>query len=261
MYNLDQYLIRESPVHKQDPRVKIIAVTALSIVILNAHIPGLLAATALALVISQLARIPLSSLVKTWRPFRLFFFILFLLYILFTPGPPLPLFPLGPVTISYPGLQLGLMQVWKFLLLVVAASILNMTTSPTEITMGLQRLLLPLGLIGISSYDIAMMVSLALRFLPTLIEEMKVVTEAQLSRGANFNPRRLTGKIRAMTFLAVPLSLNVFRRSDELIDAMEARGYQPGPRTYLQELEFTSRDWLLTGAIIVVMIAVLVCQA
>lgn len=258
MYNLNQYLLRESPVHSRDPRVKIIAVTAFSIIILQAHATGLLVATALVLAIFQLARIPMSYLLKALRPFLPFFFCLFLLYIFFTPGPPVPPFPLGMIKIGYPGLHLGLLQVWKFLLLVVAASILTMTTAPSEIIIGLQRLLQPLGIIGISSHDIAMMVSLALRFVPTLLDEMDSITKAQLARGANFNPHRMSGKIRAITYLAAPLLANIPRRCDELVDAMEARGYQSGHRTYLHELVFTRVDYLLTGAIIVVMIAALV---
>lgn len=192
------------------------------------------------------------------RPVLPFFFGLFLLYLFFTPGSPLPSFPIGPVQISYEGMYLGIFQVGKFLLLVLAASILTMTTPATEITIGLERLLRPLKYVGLSYHDIAMMVSLALRFIPTLVDEMNGISEAQLARGANFNPRRMSGKIRAISYLATPLSINIFRRCDELVDAMEARGYQRGHRTYLRELVLTSADYCLIGAFIVVVIVVLV---
>lgn len=258
MYRLGQYVFRESPVHSRDPRVKLIAVITLSIITLHVNYIGLLVASVIALAISLLARLPLGSVLRTLRPVLPFFFFLFLLYILFTPGRSLPPFPIGPVRISYEGLNLGILQVWKFLLLVVVASILTMTTTQSEITMGLERLLRPIRVTGISSHDIAMLVSLALRFMPTLLDEMNCVSEAQLARGANFNPRRMSGKIRAISYLAVPLTVNIFRRCDELVNAMEARGYQQGSRTYLRELVLSRSDYCLIAAIIVVLITVVV---
>lgn len=257
MYKLGHYFPRESAVHRRDPRVKIIAVIALSIIIMHVNAIGLLVATGMTIAVSQLALIPLKSLLKTLRPVLPFFFCLFLMYIFFTPGRPLPLFPIGLVQISYEGLHLGLLQVWKFVFLVVAASILTMTTPQSEITMGLERLLRPLVILGISSHNIAMMVSLALRFMPTLLDEMNSISEAQLARGANFNPRRINEKIKAISYLAWPLSINIFRRCNELVDAMEARGYQQGHRTYLRELVLNHADYYLIGALTVIVIAVL----
>ena len=258
MYKFGQYIPRESFVHSRDPRVKLIAVIALSIIILNVNAIGLLAVTLTAIAISQLARIPLGSLLNTLRPVLPFFFGLFLLYIFFTPGHPIPPFPIGLVQISYEGLNLGIIQVSKFLLLVVAASILTMTTTPSEITIGLEKLLRPIRITGISSHDVAMLVSLALRFMPVLLDELSSVREAQLARGANFNPHRISGKIRAISHLTVPLSVNILRRCDELVDAMEARGYQPGPRTYLRELVLSRVDYYLITAIIILTIAFLI---
>ncbi|MCB8817153.1 energy-coupling factor transporter transmembrane component T family protein [Desulfosporosinus shakirovi] len=256
MYKLGQYVYQESPVHRLDPRVKLIAVIALSIIILHVNFVGLIAASAMALAITLLARLSWGSVLKTLRPVLPFFFCLFLLYIFFTPGRPIPAFPIGPVQISYEGLNFGILQVWKFLLLVVAASILTMTATQSEITMGMERLLRPIRIIGISSHDIAMLLSLALRFMPTLLDEMNCVSQAQLARGANFNPRHLSGKIRAIRYLAVPLAINVFRRCDELVDAMEARGYQQGHRTYLRELVLSRRDYCLVAAILILLIVV-----
>jgi biotin transport system permease protein/energy-coupling factor transport system permease protein len=261
MYKLGEYVAWDSPVHRRDPRVKIIGVIALSIIILQVNFIGLLAATSMAIAVSQLAHIPFKSLLRTLRPVLLFFFCLFLMYLFFTPGDPIPPFPIGPVQISYNGLYLGLIQVWKFLLLVAAASILTMTTPQPEITIGLERMLRPIKIIGISSHDIAMMVSLALRFIPTLLDEMNSISEAQLARGANFNPRRISGRIKAITHLAAPLSLSIFRRCDELVDAMEARGYQQGSRTYLRELVLTHMDIGLITAFILLVFAVIIRHA
>jgi len=257
MFKLGQYVYQESPVHSRDPRVKIIAVIALSMVILQVNSVGLLVTSIIVMACSLLANIALKSLLKTLRPVLPFFFCLFLLYIFFTPGRPLPLFPIGPVQITYEGVGFGILQVLRFMLLVLAASILTVTTSQSEITIGLERLLRPCRIIGISSHNIAMMVSLALRFIPLLADEMNSISEAQLARGASFNPRRVSGKIRAISYLAAPLAINVFRRCDELVDAMEARGYRQGNRTYLCELVFDRIDYCLIGILIAVVIAVL----
>ncbi|AFQ43153.1 energy-coupling factor transporter transmembrane component T family protein [Desulfosporosinus meridiei] len=253
------YAYRESPVHDRDPRVKLIAVIALSIIIFKVNFFGLLVVSMITLVISLLGRLSLRSVLKTVYPVLPFFILLFLMYIFFTPGRPIPPFPIGLLQISYEGLNLGILQIWKFLLLVVAAAILTMTTSQSGITMGLERLLRPVRIVGISSHDIAMLISLALRFMPTLLDEMNSISQAQLSRGANFNPRRLSGKIRAIGYLAIPLAVNVFRRCDELVDAMEARGYQPGHRTYLHELALSRLDyWLIVGIIAALVLVVIV---
>jgi biotin transport system permease protein/energy-coupling factor transport system permease protein len=258
MYNLGQYIYKESPVHRRDPRVKIITVIALSVNILQANIIGLSAVTLLVLACSQLAGLSSKILLKNIRPFYPFFLCLFVMYILFTPGQPFMAFPIGSIQVSYEGLQIGILQVGKFILLILAASLLTMTTRQSEITMGLERLLRPLKSIGISSHNIATMLSLALRFVPALADEMKNISEAQLARGANFNPNRVSGKIKAIYFLAAPLSVSIFRRCDDLADAMEARGYQPGARTYLRELVFDRTDYCIICIVMVLFIAKLI---
>ncbi|KUG03419.1 hypothetical protein ASZ90_019207 [hydrocarbon metagenome] len=257
MYNLGQYVAIQSPVHSRDPRTKIITVIAFSIIIIQVNSIGLLVAASMVIAVSQLAHLTPGSLLKTLYPVLPFFLGLFLLYVFFTPGSPLPCFPIGPVHITYQGLYLGISQVGKFLLLVLAASVLTMTTTQSDITKGLERLLRPIRIIGISSHNIAMMVSLALRFVPALVDEMNSISEAQLARCANFNPHRLSGKIRAISYLAAPLSINIFRRCDELVDAMEARGYQQGSRTYLRELALDHTDYCIIGTNIVLLIGIL----
>lgn len=257
MYNPGQYVHRASPVHRLDPRVKIIAVTSLSIIILQVSPVGLAAVAAAAAAAALLAGISLRLLFGGLRPFLPFFFCLLGVYILFTPGSQL-LLAAGPVQISREGLYLGIFQTVRFILLVITAFLLTMTTPPAEIITGLERLSRPLGIIGISSSDLAMMMSLALRFVPTLAGEMKNISDAQLARGASFNPNRITGKIRAISRLAWPLAINIFRRCDELADAMEARGYRPGPRTCLRELVLTPAEYGLIGVLIAAVIAVFV---
>lgn len=256
MHDLGRYWPADSPVHRSDPRIKVLAVLALSILFLQVGAPGLAAAAILLMGLSLTGKIGWGMLLRTTRPVWPFFIVIFLIHTLFTPGSPILPFTSGPFTISYEGLYEGAIQVARFVLLVLAASLLTMTTSLSDLSMGLEWLLRPLKMIGISSHNIALMVNMALRFFPTLQEEMKNINEAQLARGANFNPGRLSGKIRSMVFIATPLTLNILRRSDELVEAMEARGYQPGPRTYLRELAFTKTDYTALGLVSLAVIVI-----
>lgn len=249
MHDLGRYVPVDSPVHRIDPRVKVLAVLALSITMLHLSAAGLIALTFILMGFSAIGKISWRMLLKTTRPLWIFFSILFCIYILFTPGKPILPFSTGPFTISYNGLHGGAAQVGRFILLILVASLLTMTTSLSELTLSLEWLLRPLSIVGISSHNLAMMVSMALRFFPTLQEEIISIKEAQLARGANFIPESLSGKIRAMVFVATPLTLNILRRSDQLVEAMESRGFQPGPRTYLYELAFTKTDWVALGLI------------
>ncbi len=249
MYNPYQYVPGSSLVHKLDPRTKIITVIAFSLVIMQVKLISLFAAAAFIALCSQLSKIPAAILLKTLRPVMPFFIFLFIIYIFFTAGT--PLISLGPVQITSEGLNMGILQVGKFILLVLAASVLTISTSATTLTMGLERLLRPVNKLGGSSNDIAMMLTLALRFLPTLLEEMNNINEAQLSRNSNINSLRLKGKIRSIVYLVLPLTLNFLRCCDELADAMEARGYTQGVRTNLYELILTPLDYYLTTMVII----------
>jgi ABC-type cobalt transport system, permease component CbiQ and related transporters len=258
MYNLGQYIPRESMVHNRDPRVKIIGVLVLSVIILQVNGDGLLIAAAAVAAVSLIADIKAELLLRSLRPVLPLFSVLFLLYVFLTPGQPLPIFSIGPVQISYQGLYVGIVQVGRFILLIMAASILTMTTSQSHLIIGLERLLQPLKIVGIPSQEVAMMLSLALQFIPMLVGEMENISAAQLARGANFNPRRLTGKIRAIGYLAAPLAMNTFRRCDMLVDAMESRGYRPGYRTYLYEPVMTWVDYAIICVLIIILMAAFV---
>lgn len=249
MYGLGQYYPQASLVHSLDPRVKILAVLMLSIIILQVGITGLAAATGLILLAAIAARLHMRTWFRTLRPVIPFFICLFILYIFFTPGRPLPGFPLGPIAMTFEGLFTGLVQTGKFALLILAAALLTMTTTQLDLTIGLERMLRPVKIVGLSSHEIALMISLALRFLPMLEEEMNTIKESQLARGADFNAGSIGQKMRFINYLAVPLVVSTFRRCDDLIDAMESRGYQPGSRTYLRELTFRPLDYGLLTAL------------
>ena len=251
-----QYYPLDSLVHRLDPRVKIIAVLLVSILLLKANLTGLAAAAGVFVFIGGASRTPLTAVLKSLKPVLPFFICLFILYLFFTPGSPLPYLSFGPVQVTQQGLTMAVTQVGRFLLLVAAASLFTMTTSPIEITAGLERLLRPLKVIGLSSHDLAMMISLAFRFIPEFVTELESIRQAQQARGADLHEGGITGKIRLMTGLASTLASNMLRRSDQLIDAMEARGYHPGPRTYLNQLRFRGVDYGVLAALTVVAVVV-----
>lgn len=258
MNNLIQYHPCDSPFHRLDPRVKIVAVISLSIVFLRAGMAGLGLSALILLAAAGLSRIPLLKLFRTLRPVIPFFAVLFLLYAFFTPGTVwLNMAPL-PFQVTVNGFNLAVTQVGKFLLLVMVASLLTMTTRADELTFGLERVLRPLNLFGISSHDLAMMVSLAFRFIPEVASELNTIRQAQLARGVDFDNRRWLVAMRTISYLAAPLVVNVLRRCDELVDAMESRGYDPGGRTYLHEPYLKAADFGFMAALIPLVVIIII---
>lgn len=256
MYRAGYFIPGDSFLHRRDPRVKILAGAVISLVILRSGVPQLLAWTALLLITASLARLPWPALAANLRPVLPFFALLFLVYALFTPGLPLVNIPHVPLQITYSGLYTGMQQVGRFLLLVLAAALMIMTTSPADLNLGIERLLRPLGVLGISSHELALMLSLALRFLPSLVQETETIRMAQAARGAGLNPPGWRRRIGRINQLVMPLAASLVRRSDELVLAMEARGYRPGPRTYLRELTWGPADFgMLLGVVLVAVLS------
>ncbi len=233
MIKLGQYQPGDTTVHRLDPRVKIVAVVALSLLIFTATPAGIALITlALAALIRE-ARLGLARTAAALRPVAFFMALIFLVHLLWTDGKVLlSLAPL-PLAISREGLVQGAYVTWQFAGLVVSAAILTMTTLPSDLVGGIERLLRPLAWVGIPSQDIAVMIAMALRFMPMLLEEYDRIRMAQMARGADFKTGGPAVRIRAARALAVPLLLSAFRRADELAEAMEARGYRRGPRTTL----------------------------
>jgi biotin transport system permease protein len=234
----------ESVVHRRDPRVKIASVIGLSIITLGGDIFSLTMITTCLIALVPMSRLKTHQIWLALRPVTFFLGLLFLLHLIFTKGTPVPPFPDWPVTVTYEGLYTGALITWRFALLVMSAAILTMTTSPSELIMGIERLLRPFQRFGIPSHDVAVMISLALRFVPTLLDEIDRLKEAQTARGAHFNNRNLVKRTRAFISLVIPLVMSTMRRADDLALAMEGRGYRRGPRTYLKELSMSRADYL-----------------
>jgi energy-coupling factor transporter transmembrane protein EcfT len=243
MINLGQYLPGNTVVHRLDPRVKIVAVIALSLVIFGATPAEIALISFFLTAVLRTARLTLAQTLAAVRPVAIFMALIFLMHLFLTEGRPLiSLSPL-PLRITQEGLAQGAYVTWQFAGLVIGAAVLTMTTLPSDLVGGIERLLRPLARVGIPSQDIAVMIAMAFRFMPMLLEEYDRIRTAQMARGADFTSGNLVLRTRAVAALAVPLLSSAFRRADDLALAMEARGYRRGPRTTLNELKLTGTDF------------------
>jgi len=240
---LGKYVAADSPLHRLDPRTKFLATAALMMALLatEGFSPLLLASPFVALLIA-LSRVPVGMVLKNLRPFLWLFFFTIALHALLTPGATLWRLPWLDRPVTVEGVQLGLFFSLRLAAVVLIASLLTLTTTPMELTDGLESLLSPLRRFGFPAHELAMMVSIALRFIPVLVEEAERLHKAQLARGADFggNPLR---RVRNLLPLLVPLFLSAFARADRLALAMESRCYRGGEgRTRYRELRFARGD-------------------
>jgi len=239
---LGQYFPAESVIHRLDPRVKIMLTLAYIVVIfLIRNFVGygvLLAATVF---VVWLSKVPPKFMLKGLRP--LLFFILFtaILNLFMTDGH--EIFRLGFIRITYEGVVGAVFMVLRITFLIVASSLLTLTTTPIRLTDGLERLLNPFKKIGLPAHELAMMMTIALRFIPTLLEETDKIMKAQSARGSDFESGNVFRRAKAMIPILVPLFISAFRRADELATAMECRCYRGGEgRTRLNALKMTELD-------------------
>lgn len=255
---IGQYFPGESPIHRLDPRTKILITFAYSVLIFFPRewegFTAMALFTAAGLVIS---RVPLSFIFRGMRPILIFFAITATLNLFLTPGETV-LWQWGRLTITHEGLVLSVQAIVRLLLLITTASLLTLTTSPIVLTDGMERILRPFQRIGVPAHELALMMTIALRFIPTLAEELDRIMRAQAARGAEFTRGSIMARARALIPVMVPLFVAAFRRADELATAMEARGYRGGAgRTRMKELHYTWLDPVAGAAFTMLSILVL----
>lgn len=238
MIALGQYVKGDSPGHRLDARVKILATVVISLLIFNARGGEILLVSVFILAFCLISRLKFSSVLKAFRPLLWFAALLFALHLFFTDGTALFTVPLLPLKITREGLSRGLIISWQFIALAISGVILTMTTSPSDMVHSLEHLLSPLKRLRIPVSDIALMVSMSLRFVPTFLQEYERIKTAQIARGSAMETGTLTGKIKGIAALIIPLMLSALRRADDLTEAMEARGYARGSRTTLHTPRF-----------------------
>ena len=253
-----QYLPGNSVVHRMDPRSKIL-LTLFIIVFLfmtNSFVGyGLFALLIFGTVV--VAKIPMNYILRGLKPLILILVLTFGLHLFMDPGD--VLFHIGPINATKQGLISGLMMVFRLILLIVTTSIMTLTTSPIDLTDGLERLMRPFQAVGVPAHELAMMMTIALRFIPTLIEETDKIMKAQMARGADFESGNIIRRVKSMIPVLVPLFVSAFRRADVLALAMEARCYRGGKgRTRMKELKFSSLDAVTSGAVLVYVVLVTV---
>lgn len=241
---LGQYFPGETSVHKLDPRTKLVLVIVYIVALFlakGAASYALVAACLLAVI--GISKIHLKVIVKSLKPLLLIIVLTALLNLFYGSGEPLVQFWIFKITKQ--GIENAVFMVLRIALLVAGTFMLTYTTSPIALTDGLESLLGPLKKLGAPVHELAMMMCIALRFIPTLIEETDKIMSAQKARGADFESGNLLSRAKALIPILVPLFISAFRRADELATAMECRCYHGGEgRTKLHVLRYEARDYL-----------------
>jgi len=255
---IGQYYPTESKIHKLDPRAKLLALAIFMAMIFNAtNFWGYLVAGVGLLDVIIESKVPIRFILRGLRAIIIMMlFVVFMNTLLTTSGD--VLFELGFLRITDDGLLAAGRMGTRLVLLIIASSVLTLTTSPIELTDGLEYILKPFKRIGIPAHEIAMMMTIALRFIPTLMEETDRIMKAQISRGADFDTGGIIKKAKAVIPLLVPLFISAFRRADELALAMEARCYRGDEnRTRMKKLEFLRADYIFVCVQVVFLILAL----
>ncbi len=259
---LGQFFPGDSVIHRLDPRTKILATVALIVAVFCCKgFSGLILVAAFVLLCARSTGISLKYLVKGIRPIVLIVAFTFILNIFFQKGGEV-LVSFWKIEITSGGLRTALFMAARLIMLVVSSQLMTLTTSPIALTDGLESLMKPLTKLRFPAHEIAMMMSIALRFIPTLMEEADKIMKAQMARGADFESGNLLQRARAMTPLLVPLFVNAFRRADELAMAMEARCYRGGEgRTRMRQLKYGKNDMLAALALAALIAAIVALNA
>ena len=241
---LGQYFPGNTPIHKMDPRTKLLFTLLYIVALFLAKTLVGYGMLLLVLVVAvAISKIQPKALFRGMKPILFIIIFTAVLNIFYTPGT--PIWQWGFLKITVEGLWAAFYMVLRITMLISCTFLLTYTTSPILLTDGLERLLGPLKKIRFPVHELSMMMSIALRFIPTLIEETDKIMSAQKARGADFDTGNLMEKAKALVPLLVPLFISAFRRADELAVAMECRCYHGGEgRTRLRQLKFAARDYL-----------------
>ncbi len=239
---LGQYYQTDSIIHRLDPRVKISGTLLflVSLFIVDNFIGYLIAALFLVMAI-KLSRVPLKFIFKGMKAIYLLLLITMIFNLLLTPGT--PIFTIWKIKITIEGIKTAVMMGVRLVFLITGSSIMTLTTTPNQLTDGLEKLLNPMKKLHVPVHEIAMMMSIALRFIPILLEETDKIMKAQMARGADFESGSLINRAKSLIPLLVPLFISAFRRANDLAMAMEARCYRGGEgRTKMKPLVYRKRD-------------------
>ena len=258
---LGQYYPVDSWVHRLDPRTKILLTIAMIVAVFMVHsLVGYAIVLGFIYLSARMSKIPFRMLVKGVKALRFILILTFLMNLFFSSGETL-LVEWGVMRITQEGLSQAIHYSLRLVFLVMGTSLMTLTTSPIALSDGIELLLSPLKKIHFPAHELAMMMSIALRFIPTLMEEADKIMKAQMARGADFESGNLLARAKAMVPLLVPLFVSAFRRAGDLAMAMESRCYHGGEnRTRLRVLKITSNDWLAALSV-AVLIALIILES
>ena len=242
---LGQYYPADSILHKLDPRVKLVTTIVFLIALFVADDwVGYLVATVFLVAVIKLSKVPFHFMVKGLK--AIFFILLITMFfnLFLTPGD-VVLVQIWKLKITDKGLHTAIFMAIRLIYLILGSSVMTLTTTPNDLTDGLEKLMSPLKKLHVPVHEVAMMMSIALRFIPILLEETDKIMKAQMARGADFETGNLIQKVKNMVPLLVPLFISAFRRANDLAMAMEARCYHGGDgRTQMKPLAYEKRDYL-----------------
>lgn len=243
---IGQYVPGNSFVHKLDPRIKILLslVYVVDLFLVN-NFKGYIFIVAFTIFIISISQVHISYIYKGLKPIFILIIFTGAINILMTPGKGEALFRWSFIHVYKEGLILAAFMSIRLIFLIIGTSIITLTTSPIELTDGIEKLLNPMKKIGVPAHELAMMMTIALRFIPTLIDETDKIMKAQMARGADIDSGNIFNRAKSLVPILVPLFISSFRRADELAMAMEARCYRGGEgRTRMKKLTITSSDYI-----------------
>lgn len=252
---IGQYIPGESFIHKMDPRFKII-ISILFIVdlFLVNNFKGYLYIFIFILATILISKLSVKYIYNGLKPILILLLITAVLNIFMTSGKEL-IYHWGIISIYKEGLIIAAFMIIRLVFLIMGTSILTLTTSPIELTDGIENLLNPFKRIGIPAHELAMMMTIALRFIPTLMDETDKIMKAQMARGADFESGNLISRAKSLVPILVPLFISSFRRADELAMAMESRCYKGGEgRTRMKQLKITNKDYIASFAFLLLLV-------
>lgn len=250
---IGQYVPGNSFVHKLDPRIKILLslVYIVDLFLVN-NFKGYIFIVLFTILIIYISKVHISYIYKGLKPIFILIIFTGAINILMTPGKGAALFHWKFINIYKEGLILAAFMSIRLIFLIIGTSIITLTTSPIELTDGIEKLLNPMKKIGVPAHELAMMMTIALRFIPTLIDETDKIMKAQMARGADIDSGNIFKKAKSLVPILVPLFISSFRRADELAMAMEARCYRGGEgRTRMKKLVITSKDYVAVFSVCV----------
>ncbi|MCI9139853.1 MAG: energy-coupling factor transporter transmembrane protein EcfT [Lachnospiraceae bacterium] len=253
---LGQYYPVDSLLHKLDPRVKLSGTLLFLIsLFLIKNIWGYGIATLFLAYVIQSSKVPFKYMIRGLRAVLLLLLVTVLFNLFLTQGE--TLFQIWRLRITKEGLRIAVFMAFRLTYLIIGSSVMTLTTTPNHLTDGMESLLSPLKRIHVPVHEIAMMMSIALRFIPILMEETDKIMKAQMARGADFESGNMIKKVKSLVPLLVPLFISAFRRANDLAMAMEARCYQGGEgRTKMKPLIYQKRDYGAYGCLLVYLLIV-----